>query len=115
MKLICFRPGAEPEYVESSCSVEDLTEGLGGTVRIEPLEHTPLIVISNDEGARLQLPLNRVQWTGGKARAIRGTFYVGRMSRERDVIKTRKSDIELADRLLSPLHILKGDGNNEEA
>lgn len=88
MQVIYFEVGEEPRTLEVENKLEDLQELVGGWLEAFPLMDG-LLLICNEEGKLIGLPLNRVM----DGEPIAGNFFLCRSDGE-DFASVTDDDIE---------------------
>ena len=80
MRILVVEPGCRPEVREIDGSLKSMQEIVGGLIQSVPLYDEPAVVlVCNDEGRLLGLPLNRALYEPGSSvpyDIISGTFFL---------------------------------------
>ena len=76
MKVLYYAIGKEPEVIEIAPTLKSMQETVGGYIETLTLSNG-VVVVCNEEGKLLDLPLNRtVFFSPRSAEAIMGNFFV---------------------------------------
>jgi len=81
MKILLVKPMCKPEVAEITGNLHSMQEIVGGTIQaIYPFEDPEAVLICNDDGKLIGLPLNRcLRDSEGKVYdVIAGTFFICR-------------------------------------
>lgn len=78
MKVLVVKPCKEPEVVEITNSLEEMQRIVGGYIETFPtFQNDEAIIICNEEGKNMNLPLNRAIYSDGElVDIIAGDFII---------------------------------------